>query len=63
MSGWRNDFNTIYRLVKSYCFISDESIANAVNVEIDSVRQYAGNRKTMPDNILNTIKLANIYVL
>ena len=51
MSEWRNDFSTIYRLVKSYCSISDESIANAVNVGIDSVRQYAGKRKTMPDNI------------
>lgn len=51
MSEWRNAFNVIYKLVKSYCSISDESIANAVNVGIDSVRQYASRRQTMPDNI------------
>ena len=51
MSEWRNDFNLIYKLVKSYCCISNEKIANAINVEIDSVRQYSSRRKTMPDNI------------
>lgn len=51
MSEWRNDFNIIYKLVKSYCRISDEKIANAINVGVDSVRQYSGQRKTMPDNI------------
>lgn len=51
MSEWRDNFSVIYKLVKSYCSISDEAIANAVNVGIDSVRQYSGHRKTMPDNI------------
>lgn len=51
MSEWRNDFNIIYKLVKSYCSISDDAIANAVNVTIDSVRQYSGQRKTMPDDV------------
>ncbi len=51
MSEWRDAFSIIYKLVKSYCSISDEIIADTVNVGIDSVRQYSGRRKTMPDNI------------
>ena len=51
MSGWRDDFSTIYKLVKTYCSISDDAIARAVHVGRDSVRQYASNRKTMPDDI------------
>lgn len=51
MSKWRNDFYNIYKLVKTYCLVSDETIANAVNVGIDSVRQYSSNRQTMPNNI------------
>lgn len=51
MSEWRNDFHTIYRLVKSYCCIKDETIAQSINVSVESVRQYSSRRKTMPDNI------------
>lgn len=51
MSKWRTAFNVIYKIVKSYCSISDESIAHAVNVGIDSVRQYSSRRQTMPDDI------------
>lgn len=51
MSDWRSDFNTMYKLVKSYCNISDSSIAKALYVTEDSVRQYSGKRKTMPNNI------------
>lgn len=51
MSEWRNAFHIIYRLVKSYCSISDEAIAIAVHVEKDSVRQYSSRRQTMPDDI------------
>lgn len=51
MSEWRDAFTIIYKLVKTYCSISDESIANAVHVGVDSVRQYSGRRHTMPDDI------------
>lgn len=51
MSEWRDSFNIIYKLVKSYCSISDEVIADAVNVGVDSVRQYSSKRHTMPDSI------------
>lgn len=57
MSGWRDDFNIIYKRVKSGCSISDETIANAINVSVDSVRQYSGRRKTMPDNINSLCEL------
>ncbi len=51
MSEWRNDFHTIYKITKRYCHIADDSIANELNVSIDSVRQYLSKRKTIPDNI------------
>lgn len=51
MSKWRDSFSAIYKLVKSYCSISDEIIAAAANVGIDAVRQYSSQRKTMPNNI------------
>lgn len=51
MSAWRDDFSAIYKLVKTSCSISDHMIADAVNVSVDSVRQYAGQRKTMPSDI------------
>lgn len=51
MSEWRNDFYKIYKLVKTYCHISDEIIADTVHVEPDSVRQYSSKRKTMPNDI------------
>ncbi len=51
MSGWRKDFSAIYRRVKSYCSITDDTIATAVNVGVDAVRQYSSQRMTMPDNI------------
>lgn len=57
MSEWRNMFHVVYKLVKTYCSISDETIANAVNVDIDSVRQYSSQRKTMPDDIDSLCKL------
>ena len=51
MSEWRQDFNIIYRLIKTNCSINDCEIAEALNIEVDSVRQYSSNRMTMPDNI------------
>lgn len=62
MSEWRNDFSIIYKLVKSYCSIRDETIAKAVNVSIDSVRQYSGQRKTMPDDIDSLCELFEIEI-
>lgn len=46
LSGWRNDFQIIYN-----CYISYSDIAEAINVDVNTVRQYASQRKTMPDNI------------
>lgn len=57
MSEWRNDFHVIYKKVKTYCSISDSDIAETVHVGIDAVRQYASQRKTMPDNIQSLCKL------
>ena len=57
MSDWRTDFHSIYKCVKSYCRISDEVIADTVNVAVASVRQYTGRRKTMPDDIDSLCKL------
>lgn len=57
LSGWRNDFQIIYKKVKAYCYISDSDIAKAINVDINTVRQYASQRKTMPDNIQSLCKL------
>ena len=51
MTKWRDDFNIIYKIVKSYCFIDDKTIADTIKVSSDAVRQYSGKRKTMPDNI------------
>ena len=51
MSEWRQAFCKIYKYVKIFCAISDERIANAVNVGVSSVRQYSGNRNTMPDDV------------
>ena len=57
MSEWRNMFHVVYKLVKTYCSISDESIANAVSVDINSVRQYSSQRQTMPDDIDSLCRL------
>ncbi|MDE6020705.1 MAG: hypothetical protein K2H01_06910, partial [Ruminococcus sp.] len=57
MSEWRIAFNSIYKLVKTYCSISDGTIATAVQVEVDSVRQYSSKRMTMPDDIDSLCKL------
>ena len=51
MSEWRNHFTKIYKLVKSYCSISDEAISAAVHVDVNSVRQYSGARQSMPSDI------------
>lgn len=51
MSGWRKDFNNGLKFVRSFCSISDASFASALNVSVDSVRQYFGRRMSMPDNI------------
>lgn len=51
MSEWRKDFNTVYKIIKAFCSISDKAIADAVSVDVASVRQYSGRRMTMPDNI------------
>lgn len=51
MSEWRQDFNIIYRLVKTNCSITDYEISEALSIEVDSVRQYSSNRMTMPENI------------
>lgn len=62
MSEWRNTFSTIYKLVKSYCSMTDAMIAEAVKVEIDSVRQYSGSRKTMPSNVDPLCELFEIEI-
>jgi Haloacid Dehalogenase superfamily, subfamily IB, phosphoserine phosphatase-like len=51
MPEWRNHFSRIYRLVKSYCSISDNTVAEALHVSVSAVRQYASSRQSMPDDI------------
>lgn len=57
MSSWREDFQIVYKCVKTYCSISDSAIADAVHVGHASVRQYSSQRKTMPDDIDALCKL------